>query len=108
MIEAAFLACILKSDNGQAGLPPDLVDFGGHDMDATTVAVKGDVTFYQCKKGVILALANVFPRMESISNLSYEDVAWVDQFTTKFLDTTSLCVGVTTVSARALTFLMGH
>jgi hypothetical protein len=78
------------------------------DVNATTLPVEENRAFGQRKERVIVALTDIGPRMESVSDLTDEDITSPNRFTAILLDTTSLGVGVTSVAAGSLTFLMSH
>jgi hypothetical protein len=67
-------------------------------VDATTFTVEVNIAFDQRKQSVILAHSDVATWVPLGSNLTDQDIAREDFFSTELLYATSLCVGVTTVS----------
>ena len=77
-------------------------------VDSATFAVKHHVAVYQCVQGVVVALTNACAWVEFVTYLADQNIASTHHFAAKFLDASSLCVGVATVAAGPLSFLMCH
>jgi len=63
-----------------------------HDVNTPTISVEHHMSFDQSEQRVIFTLADIFPRVEAISNLANENVAGVNVFATVFLYTATLSV----------------
>lgn len=61
------------------------------------VALESYVAFLQAEESVILAHADVVPRVETRSSLADNDVSWFHFLSTKLLDTQILGIGVTAI-----------
>jgi hypothetical protein len=62
----------------------------------------------QCKKGVVLADADIIAGVKLGAPLANDDAASGDQLTAKALYAKALGIGVTTVTGTAACFLMSH
>jgi hypothetical protein len=67
-----------------------------------------DISVDQGIEGKVAALADAFASVEAISDLSDDNIAGLDFFASKAFHASVLSIGVTTVSAGALTFFMCH
>ena len=70
-----------------------------HHVDAATFSVKLDFAVNQREKGVVLSLADALASVKLGANLTDQNVASSDDFAAKLLHATTLCVGVSAVSA---------
>ena len=77
-------------------------------VDAATFLIEEDVAFDDGEDRVILAHADVAAWTPLGAALANDDVAGDDELAAVLLDAATLWIGVTTVTGRALTFLMCH
>lgn len=91
----------------QAARPIRLAGFCD-DVDPSTFSVEHYFAIDQCEQGVVIALANTLSRVKLRANLADEDVSGSNRLTTVLLDSATLRVGIATVTARSLTFLVCH
>src|SRR6478672_10590667 len=79
------------------------------DVFATKLAVaERDLTGGKCKKGMVLAHADVAAGMPLGSALTHDDVAGEDSLSTELLHAEALALTVAAVAGRAACFLMCH
>lgn len=78
-----------------------------HDVHTPALTVEHHFAFNQGEQRVVFALADATAGVPLVAELADEDVAWLDRFATKLLHAPTLCVGVATVAAGALSFFMG-
>src|SRR5262249_9762793 len=82
-----------------------------HDVDvlASKLAVaERDLAVGQCKKRVILAQADIRPRVPFGAALTHDDVAGEDSLSAELLHAEALALTVAAVAGRAACFLMCH
>src|SRR6185295_11172955 len=82
-----------------------------HDVDvlAAKLAVsERDQTVSECKKRVILAQADVGPRVPLGAALAHDDIAGANGFAAELLHAEALALAVAAVAGRAACFLMCH
>jgi hypothetical protein len=107
-IRGNFVSAMMGDDQARrTGHALVLTAFGDH-IDATAFLVEHDLSIDQCKQGVVLALTHTATGTPFRATLPDQNVAGVNLFTAELLDTATLCIGVATVAAGALTFLMSH
>ena len=86
--------------------------FQGHDAYETTFirtfSEKLDVAFLESKEGIIFSGSNVVSGMKIRPYLTDQDITGLNQFSTVFLDPSSLTFGVTSVAATSACFFMSH
>jgi hypothetical protein len=80
----------------------------GQDVDPAALAVKHHFSIGQRKQSVIFALAHILASVVFIAYLANQNAARSYLLATESLDAATLRIGVTSVSARALPFLMSH
>jgi hypothetical protein len=78
------------------------------DLNATSTAIELDESVDERVEGEVGALADPLARVETIADLSNEDVSGSHGFPTESLHTASLSVRVTSVSAGALSLFVCH
>lgn len=78
------------------------------DVDASSLAIKHDLTIDQGEQSVILALSNTSTGVKLVAYLPNDNMACANRFATEFLDATALCIGIATVATGTLTLLMCH
>ena len=77
-------------------------------LNSTAAAVEMHVPVDQRVQRKIAPLADPFARMKAVADLADEDVSGSNFFAAESLHAEALRVGVTTVTARALSFFMCH
>ncbi len=80
----------------------------GANVHAAAVLIETNVTIFQSEQGVIISLTDGFSSVVFVTNLTNNDISSFRKLTGEKFDSTTLRVGITTVTATALTFLMCH
>ena len=78
------------------------------DVDAAPFAIKEHRTIDQCEQCVVIALTDIGTRVETIANLTNDDISCANGFAAVLLHATTLSIRVATITAGALTLLMCH
>ena len=86
---------------------PQLVVFG-NDVDPAPFAVELYSAVDQSKEGVVLPLADAATWVELGTDLPDENIADANLLSSESLHAAHLRIGIATVAAGALTFLMSH
>ncbi len=81
---------------------------GWHDLNPATAAIELYKTIDQGEKRVVATLTDALPCLENRAQLPHEDISSTDLFAAKPLHTATLGVGIPTIAAGSLTFLMRH
>lgn len=81
---------------------------GNVDIDSTTFLIECDFAVHECEQRVVVTLTDISSGTPLSATLANQDVACGNSFATELFHAASLCVGVSTVAARALSFLMCH
>src|SRR3954465_8396199 len=79
-----------------------------HVLAAELAISERDLAVGKCKEGMVLAQADVRPRVPLGAALAHDDVASEDVFPTELLHAEALALTVAAVAGRAACFLMCH
>ena len=77
-------------------------------VDASSFPIESDGPVDEGKQREIIPLADIPARVKLVAYLPHEDIARADPLATKLLDAATLRVGVASVAARSLSFLVRH
>jgi hypothetical protein len=78
------------------------------DLDAAAAAIEVDVSVDQRIERIVAALTNPLAGVETVADLADEDVSGAHFLAAESLHAATLRVGVTSVSAGALSFFVCH
>ena len=79
-----------------------------HDVNAAAFSIEHHVAVDQSEQRVVISLTNTLASVKLVSNLTDKDISGTNSFATKPFDAPSLGIGVATVTAGPLSFLMSH
>ena len=79
-----------------------------HDLDPAAAAIELHEAIDQGEERIVTALTDARPCLENRAQLPHEDISGTDLLAAKPLHAATLGIGIPTVAAGSLTFLMCH